>query len=132
MMNVQGSGDASQTAGDDSDTAAGATPADPHRAKGKEGSCVTEAAKEERGEEADTPVPEQEQPATEEEQQVAATHPSEALEQKSHFEVNGSYRFSQRRSPESQRRVVVVLHLTYTSSRTGLWFPPLLFHAAQQ
>ncbi|XP_040608800.1 band 4.1-like protein 3 isoform X3 [Mesocricetus auratus] len=86
MMNVQGSGDASQTAGDDSDTAAGATPADPHRAKGKEGSCVTEAAKEERGEEADTPVPEQEQPATEEEQQVAATHPSEALEQKSHFE----------------------------------------------
>ncbi|XP_050022154.1 band 4.1-like protein 3 isoform X3 [Alexandromys fortis] len=81
VMNVQGSGDASHAAGDDAD-AAESTPVDPHSIKG------TEAAKEERGEVADKSVPEQEQPATgsREEEQVEATHPSEALEQKSHFE----------------------------------------------
>lgn len=86
VMNVQGSGDASHTAGDDVD-AAESTPMDPHSIKG------TEAAKEDRGEVADKSVSEQEQPATgsHEEEQVEATHPSEALEQKSHFEVNGSY-----------------------------------------
>lgn len=86
VMNVQGSGDASHTAGDDVD-AAESTPVDRHSTEG------TEAAKEERGEVADKSVPEQEQPATvsREEEQVEATHPSETLEQKSHFEVNGSY-----------------------------------------
>lgn len=81
VMNVQGSGDASHTAGDDVD-AAESTPMDPHSIKG------TEAAKEDRGEVADKSVSEQEQPATgsHEEEQVEATHPSEALEQKSHFE----------------------------------------------
>ncbi|EGW09823.1 Band 4.1-like protein 3 [Cricetulus griseus] len=87
IESVQGSGDACHTAGDAVDTAE-TTPSDLHSAKGKEGCSVTEAAKEERGEEADKSVPEQEQPATvsHEEEQVAATHPSEALEQKSHFE----------------------------------------------
>lgn len=82
VMNMQGSGDASHTAGDDVD-AAKSTPVDPHSIKG------TEAAKEERGEVADKSVAaEQEQPATvsREEEQVEATHPSETLEQKSHFE----------------------------------------------
>ncbi|XP_057614675.1 band 4.1-like protein 3 isoform X5 [Chionomys nivalis] len=76
VMNVQGSGDASHGAGDDAD-AAESTPVDPHSMKG------TEAAKEERGEVAD-----KEEPFTgsREEEQVEATHPSEALEQKSHFE----------------------------------------------
>ncbi|XP_041500299.1 band 4.1-like protein 3 isoform X19 [Microtus oregoni] len=81
VMNVQGSGDASHAAGDDVD-AAESTPVVPHSIKG------TEAAKEERGEVADKSVPEQEQPATgsREEEQVESMHPSEALEQKSHFE----------------------------------------------
>ncbi|XP_075812299.1 band 4.1-like protein 3 isoform X30 [Microtus pennsylvanicus] len=81
VMNVQGSGDASHAAGDEAD-AAESTPVDPHSIK------ATEAAKEERGEVADKSVPEQEQPATgsREEEQVEATHPSEGLEQKSHFE----------------------------------------------
>lgn len=86
VMNVQGGGDASHAAGDDAD-AAESTPVDPHSIK------ATEAAKEERGEVADKSVPEQEQPVTgsREEEQVEATHPPEALEQKSHFEVNSSY-----------------------------------------
>ncbi|XP_052606116.1 band 4.1-like protein 3 isoform X15 [Peromyscus californicus insignis] len=88
VMSVCGSGDASHTEGDGVD-AAESTPADPHSMKGKEASSVTEAAaKEERGEEADKSVPEQEQPApvSQEEEQVVAMHPSEALEQKCHFE----------------------------------------------
>lgn len=89
VMNVHASGDASHTAGDEVAASAESTPADPHAVKGKE---VTEAAKEERGEEADKPVPEQEQPATgsQEEEQVSAVHPSEALEQRAHIEVNRS------------------------------------------
>lgn len=96
MMSVCGSGDASHTEGDGVD-AAESTPADPHSVKGKEASSVTEAAKEERGEQADKSVPEQEQPApvSQGEEQVVAMHPSEALEQKSHFEVNSSYCNSQ-------------------------------------
>ncbi|XP_037066078.1 LOW QUALITY PROTEIN: band 4.1-like protein 3 [Peromyscus leucopus] len=87
VMSVCGSGDASHTEGDGVD-AAESTPADPHSVKGKEASSVTEAAKEERGEQADKSVPKQEQPApvSQEEEQVVAMHPSEALEQKSHFE----------------------------------------------
>ncbi|XP_055466126.1 band 4.1-like protein 3 isoform X17 [Psammomys obesus] len=85
VMSVHASGDASHTAGDEVAASAESTAADPHGMKGKE---VTEAAKEERGEEAEKPVPEQEQPATvsQEEEQVSAVHPSEALEQKAHFE----------------------------------------------
>ncbi|XP_060224179.1 band 4.1-like protein 3 isoform X12 [Meriones unguiculatus] len=85
VMSVHASGDASHTAGDEVAASAESAAADPHGVKGKE---VTEAAKEERGEEADKPVPEQEQPATvsQEEEQVSAVHPSEALEQKAHFE----------------------------------------------
>ncbi|XP_036029496.1 band 4.1-like protein 3 isoform X8 [Onychomys torridus] len=87
VMSVCGSGDASHTEGDGVD-AAESTTADPHSMKGKEASSVAEAAKEERGEEADKSIPEQEQPApvSQEEEQVVAMHPSEALEQKSHFE----------------------------------------------
>ncbi|CAH6792029.1 Epb41l3 [Phodopus roborovskii] len=87
VMNVGGGGDASHTVGDDVDSAE-ATPADPHSMKEKEGSSVTEATKEERGEEAHKSVPKQAEPATasQGEEQVAVTLPSEALEQKAHFE----------------------------------------------
>lgn len=87
VMNVHASGDASHTARDDVD-ATESVPADRHSGNGKEGSSVTEAAKEQRGEEADKSAPEQEQPATvsQEEDQVSAIHSSEGLEQKSHFE----------------------------------------------
>ncbi|XP_063122617.1 band 4.1-like protein 3 isoform X4 [Rattus norvegicus] len=87
VMNVHASGDASHTARDDVDATESA-PADRHSGNGKEGSSVTEAAKEQRGEEADKSAPEQEQPATvsQEEDQVSAIHSSEGLEQKSHFE----------------------------------------------
>lgn len=92
VMNVHASGDASHTARDDVDATESA-PADRHSGNGKEGSSVTEAAKEQRGEEADKSAPEQEQPATvsQEEDQVSAIHSSEGLEQKSHFEVSGHY-----------------------------------------
>lgn len=87
VMNVHAGGDASHTARDDVD-ATESVPADRHSGNGKEGSSVTEAAKEQRGEEADKSAPEQEQPATvsQEEDQVSAIHSSEGLEQKSHFE----------------------------------------------
>lgn len=87
VMNVHASGDASHTARDDVD-ATESIPADRHSGNGKEGSSVTEAAKEQRGEEADKSAPEQEQPATvsQEEDQVSAIYSSEGLEQKSHFE----------------------------------------------
>lgn len=87
VMNVHASGDASHTARDDVD-ATESVPADRHSGNGKEGSSVTEAAKEQRGEEADKSAPEQEQPATvsQEEDQVSAIYSSEGLEQKSHFE----------------------------------------------
>ncbi|XP_052048698.1 band 4.1-like protein 3 isoform X6 [Apodemus sylvaticus] len=85
VMNVHASGDASHTARDEADAAEST---DPHSGKGKEGSSVTEAAKEQRGEEVDKSAPEQEQAATvsHEEDQVSAIHSSEGLEQKSHFE----------------------------------------------
>lgn len=87
VMNVHASGDASHTARDEADAAEST---DPHSGKGKEGSSVTEAAKEQR-EEVDKSAPEQEQAATvsHEEDQVSAIHSSEGLEQKSHFEVSG-------------------------------------------
>lgn len=90
VMSVHASGDASHTARDEADATESA---DAHSGKGKEGSSVTEAAKEQRGEEVDKVAPEQEQAATvsHEEDRVSAIHSSEGLEQKSHFEVSGSY-----------------------------------------
>ncbi|XP_055273146.1 band 4.1-like protein 3 isoform X4 [Moschus berezovskii] len=90
VMNVHASGDACYAAGDDADTATQAAPADASGAKGKEGSALTEAAKEEKGEVADKVVVEQDEMATAscepEKEQSAAVHISETLEQKPHFE----------------------------------------------
>ncbi|KAM9676622.1 band 4.1-like protein 3 isoform 4-T4 [Dama dama] len=90
VMNVHASGDASYAAGDDADTATQAAPADASGAKGKEGSALTEGAKQEKGEVADKVVVEQDETATAscepEEEQSAAVHVSETLEQKPHFE----------------------------------------------
>ncbi|XFG13516.1 hypothetical protein AB1E19_017140 [Capra hircus] len=90
VMNVHASGDACYAAGDDADTATQAAPADASGAKGKEGSALTEGAKEEKEEVADKVVVEQDEMATvscePEEEQSAAVHVSETLEQKSHFE----------------------------------------------
>ncbi|XP_060261437.1 band 4.1-like protein 3 isoform X37 [Ovis aries] len=92
VMNVHASGDACYAAGDDADTATQAAPADASGAKGKEGSALTEGAKEEKGEVADKVVVEQDEMATvscePEEEQSAAVHVSETLEQKPHFEVD--------------------------------------------
>ncbi|XP_070635011.1 band 4.1-like protein 3 isoform X15 [Bos indicus] len=90
VMNVHASGDACYVAGDDADTATQAAPADASDAKEKEGSALTEGAKEEKGEVADKVVVEQDEMATAscepEEEQTAAVHVSETLEQKPHFE----------------------------------------------
>ncbi|XP_060986889.1 band 4.1-like protein 3 isoform X5 [Dama dama] len=90
VMNVHASGDASYAAGDDADTATQAAPADASGAKGKKGSALTEGAKQEKGEVADKVVVEQDETATAscepEEEQSAAVHVSETLEQKPHFE----------------------------------------------
>uniref|UniRef100_A0A8B9YLT8 Protein 4.1 n=1 Tax=Bos mutus grunniens TaxID=30521 RepID=A0A8B9YLT8_BOSMU len=90
VMNVHASGDACYVAGDDADTATQAAPADASGAKEKEGSALTEGAKEEKGEVADKVVVEQDEMATAscepEEEQTAAVHVSETLEQKPHFE----------------------------------------------
>ena len=94
VMNVHASGDACYAAGDDADTATQAAPADASDAKGKEGSALTEGAKQEKGEVADKVVVEQDETATAscepEEEQSAAVHVSETLEQKPHFEVTNS------------------------------------------
>ncbi|XP_065788620.1 band 4.1-like protein 3 isoform X3 [Muntiacus reevesi] len=90
VMNVHASGDACYAAGDDADTATQAAPADASGAKGKESSALTEGAKQEKGEVADKVVVEQDETATAscepEEEQSAAVHVSETLEQKPHFE----------------------------------------------
>uniref|UniRef100_A0A8C2SCB9 Protein 4.1 n=1 Tax=Capra hircus TaxID=9925 RepID=A0A8C2SCB9_CAPHI len=90
VMNVHASGDACYAAGDDADTATQAAPADASGAKGKEGSALTEGAKEEKGEVADKVVVEQDEMATvscePEEEQSAAVHVSETLEQKQTLE----------------------------------------------
>ncbi|XP_068849950.1 band 4.1-like protein 3 [Capricornis sumatraensis] len=90
VMNVHASGDACYAAGDDADTATQAAPADASGTKGKEGSALSEGAKEEKGEVADKVVVEQDEMATvscePEEEQSATIHVSETLEQKSHFE----------------------------------------------
>ncbi|XP_042765838.1 band 4.1-like protein 3 isoform X2 [Panthera leo] len=90
VMNVHASGDASYAAGEDVDAAAQAASADASGLKGKEGSALTEGAKEEKGEVAGKAVLEQEGTATasheSEEELSAATHVSETWEQKPHFE----------------------------------------------
>lgn len=91
VMSVHASGDASSTAGDGVDAAAQAASAEASGVKGKEGSALTEGAKEDKGEVADRAVLEQEVMATasqepEEERLSAAIHVSETLEQKPHFE----------------------------------------------
>nr|XP_054366332.1 band 4.1-like protein 3 isoform X6 [Mirounga angustirostris] len=90
VMNVHASGDASYAAGDDLDAAAQAASADASSLKGKEGSALTEGAKEEKGEVAEKAVPEQEETATAShepvEEQSATIHVSETWEQKPHFE----------------------------------------------
>ncbi|XP_036906198.1 band 4.1-like protein 3 isoform X11 [Sturnira hondurensis] len=88
VMNVHASGDASYAAGDDVDASAQAASVDASR--GKEGSALTEGAKEEKMEMADKAVLEQEEMATPshelKEEQSVAVHVSETLEQKPHFE----------------------------------------------
>ncbi|XP_047649727.1 band 4.1-like protein 3 isoform X2 [Phacochoerus africanus] len=91
VMSVHASGDASSTAGDGVDAAAQAASAEASGVKGKEGSALTEGAKEDKGEVADRAVLEQEVMAAasqepEEERLSAAIHVSETLEQKPHFE----------------------------------------------
>ncbi|XP_066103636.1 band 4.1-like protein 3 isoform X10 [Saccopteryx bilineata] len=90
VMNVHASGDASYAAGDDADGAAQAASADASSVKGRESSALTEGAKDEKKEVAETAVLEQEETATAsrepEEQQSVAIHVSETLEQKPNFE----------------------------------------------
>ncbi|XP_045705623.1 band 4.1-like protein 3 isoform X10 [Phyllostomus hastatus] len=90
VMNVHASGDASYAAGDDADASVQAASADASSVKGKEGSALTEGAKEEKTEMADKAVLEQEEMATPshelKEEQSVAIHVSETLEQKPHFE----------------------------------------------
>ncbi|KAL0613723.1 Band 4.1-like protein 3 [Plecturocebus cupreus] len=84
------SGDASYTAGDDGDAAAPPTFTGASSVKGKEGSALTEEAKEEPGEEVAKAVLEQQETAAAsgepQEEQSTAIHVSETLEQKPHFE----------------------------------------------
>nr|XP_031546091.1 band 4.1-like protein 3 isoform X2 [Vicugna pacos] len=90
VLSVHASGDASHAAGDDIDAAAQVASADAASVKGKEGSVLTEGAKKEKGEVADKAALEQEEMATAsqepEEEQSAAIHISETLEQKPHLE----------------------------------------------
>uniref|UniRef100_A0A2K5C854 Erythrocyte membrane protein band 4.1 like 3 n=1 Tax=Aotus nancymaae TaxID=37293 RepID=A0A2K5C854_AOTNA len=87
---MHASGDASYTAGDGGDAAAPPTFTGASSVKGKEGSALTEGAKEEPGEEVAKAVLEQQETATASreppEEQSAAIHVSETLEQKPHFE----------------------------------------------
>lgn len=63
-MNVHASGMLCYAAGDDADTATQAAPADASGAKGKEGSALTEGAKEEKGGGLEKVVVEQDEMAT--------------------------------------------------------------------
>ncbi|XP_037599944.1 band 4.1-like protein 3 isoform X13 [Cebus imitator] len=87
---MHASGDASYTAGDGADAVAPPTFTGASSVKGKEGSALTEGAKEEPGEEVAKAVLEQQETAAasheSQEEQSAAIHVSETLEQKPHFE----------------------------------------------
>ncbi|XP_073187627.1 band 4.1-like protein 3 isoform X21 [Lepidochelys kempii] len=90
VTNVHASGDAVKLAGDQLDAMAQAESAVASSMKGKEGSAVTEGAKEEKREEADKAVTKQEEIAAasyqQEEEQSATVHVSDTLERKPHFE----------------------------------------------
>ncbi|XP_060056712.1 band 4.1-like protein 3 isoform X8 [Erinaceus europaeus] len=87
VMNVHASGDASYTAGDDTEAGAQAASADAAGTKGKEGSAVTEGEKEEKEEVADKAVLTQEQVTQEpREERSLTTQDSETLDQEPHFE----------------------------------------------
>uniref|UniRef100_A0A8C3WFE8 Protein 4.1 n=1 Tax=Catagonus wagneri TaxID=51154 RepID=A0A8C3WFE8_9CETA len=91
VLNVHASGDASSAAGEDVDAAAQAASADASGMKEKEGSALTEGVKEDKGEATGRAVLQQEETVAasqepEEERLSAATHVSETLEQKPHFE----------------------------------------------
>ncbi|XP_043395762.1 band 4.1-like protein 3 isoform X32 [Chelonia mydas] len=90
VTNVHASGDAVKLAGDQLDAMAQAVSAVASSVKGKEGSAVTEGAKEEKREEADKAVTKQEEIAAashqQEEEQSATVHVSDTLERKPHFE----------------------------------------------
>ncbi|XP_036761792.2 band 4.1-like protein 3 isoform X11 [Manis pentadactyla] len=90
VMNVHACGDAAYVAGDDAGATAQAVSADASSFKGKEGSALTEWAKEEKGEVTHKAVLEQEEMAVvscePEEEQSTTLHVSETLEQKPHFE----------------------------------------------
>ncbi|KAM7176990.1 band 4.1-like protein 3 isoform 5-T5 [Macrochelys suwanniensis] len=90
VTNVHASGDAVKLAGDQLDAMAQAVPAVASSMKGKEGSAVTEGAKEEKREEADKTVTKREEIAAashqQEEEQSATVHVSDTLERKPHFE----------------------------------------------
>nr|XP_032641861.1 band 4.1-like protein 3 isoform X12 [Chelonoidis abingdonii] len=91
VTNVHASGDAVKLAGDQLDAMAQAVSAVASSMKGKEGSAVTERAKEEKREEADKAVTKQEEIAAaashqQEEEQSATVHVSDTLERKPHFE----------------------------------------------
>lgn len=91
VMIVHASGDASSAAGEEVEATAQPTPtAEAPSAKAKEGSAVSEGAKEESGEDAEKAAPQQEEaaaaPLEREEEQSTAIHVSETLEQKPHFE----------------------------------------------
>ncbi|XP_069906049.1 band 4.1-like protein 3 isoform X24 [Oryctolagus cuniculus] len=95
VMIVHASGDASSAAGDEVEAAAPPAPtADAPGTKAKEGSGVSEGAKEESREDAEKAAPQQEEaaaaPLEREEEQSAAIHVSETLEQKPHFEVSST------------------------------------------
>nr|XP_054099975.1 band 4.1-like protein 3 isoform X15 [Callithrix jacchus] len=87
---MHASGDASYTAGDGGDATAPPTFPGASSVKGKEGSALMEGAKEEPGEEVAKAVLEQQETAAAsrepQEEQSAAIHVSETLEQKPHFE----------------------------------------------
>lgn len=90
VMNVHACGDAAYAAGDDTGATAQAVSADTSSFKGKEGSALTQWAKEEKGEVTHKAVLEQEEMAVvshePEEEQSTTLHVSETLEQKPHFE----------------------------------------------
>ncbi|XP_067403581.1 band 4.1-like protein 3 isoform X12 [Emydura macquarii macquarii] len=90
VTNVHASGDAVKLAGDQLDATAQAVSAVASSIKAKEGSAVTEGAKEEKREEADKAVTKREEIAAasheQEEEQSATVHVSDTLERKPHFE----------------------------------------------
>lgn len=90
MTNVHASGDAVKLAGNLLDAMAQAVSAEASSITGKEGSAVTEGAKEKKREEADKAVAKQEEIAAashlQEEEQSATVHVSDTLERKPHFE----------------------------------------------